>query len=86
MLCFNRSCSYKRELSRRRKQCKWVAELCSFRHDKGLYENLVQELKLHDNEDFRRFLRMNNDTYKVAIISLHYHGTALHNQYISVRL
>ena len=75
----------KQELSRRRKRRKWVAELCSSRHEKGMYKNLVQELPLHDNEDFRRFLRMNTDTYQVAIISLHYHWTALHNQYISFR-
>ena len=75
----------KQELSRRRKRRKWVAELCSSRHEKGLYENLVQELKLHDNEDFRRFVRMNTDACHVAIISLRYHWTARHNQYISFR-
>ena len=73
------------ELYRRRKRRKWVAELCSSRHEKGLYDTFVQELKLHDNEDFRRFLRMNTDTYQVALIPLHHHWTALHNQYISFR-
>ena len=42
----------KQELCKRRKRRKWMAELFSARKEKGLYDNLVQELKLHDTDDF----------------------------------
>ena len=32
------------------------------------YQNIFQELRLKDSEEFRRYLRMNTETYQVQIL------------------
>ncbi len=32
------------------------------------HHNLIKELQLQDSEDFRRFLRMNTDTFQVSML------------------
>ena len=35
----------------------------------GAYANILQELHLNDHENFRKNLRMNADTFQVALIT-----------------
>ena len=37
----------------------WLLE----RDTKGAYANILQELLLNDHENFRKYLRMNTDTF-----------------------
>ena len=39
------------------------------RDTKGTYANILQELRLNDHEDFRKYLRMNRDTFQLALIT-----------------
>ena len=39
------------------------------RETKGAYANILQELRLNDHEDFRKYLRMNRDTFQLALIT-----------------
>ena len=57
----------KTKKSRNRKTWRkdWVRE----RDTKGAYANILQELRLNDHEDFRKYLRMNRDTFQVALIT-----------------
>ena len=59
-----------RQLRKRRKRREWVSHWLQRREDQGLYHNLVRELQLQDGEDFRRFLRMNTDTFQVSMSML----------------
>ena len=43
----------------------WVRE----RDTKVTYANILQELRLIDHENFRKYLRMNTDTFQVALIT-----------------
>ena len=36
------------------------------------YQNIFQELRLKDNEEFRRYLRMNTETFQVQIFIYFY--------------
>ena len=44
----------------------WLRE----RGTKGAYANILQELYLNDHENFTKYLRINTDTFKVALITL----------------
>ena len=39
------------------------------RDTKGAYANILQELRLNDHENFKKYLRMNTDTFQVALIT-----------------
>ena len=41
------------------------------RDRKGAYNNIIQELRVDDNENYRRYLRMNTDTFEelLALVS-----------------
>ena len=39
------------------------------RDAKGAYANMLQELRLNDHENVRKYLRMNTDTFRVALIT-----------------
>ena len=41
----------------------WVRTWLARREEKGVYNNLMQEMRLEDAESFRRFLRMNTATF-----------------------
>ncbi len=43
----------------------WLA----VRDEKSLYTNLVNELMLADRDDYRRFMRMNTETFEVILMS-----------------
>ena len=43
----------------------WVKEWLMQHSEKGHYNKIVQELRLWDSADYRRFLRMDSDTSEV---------------------
>ena len=43
----------------------WAQEWLKKRFNAGIYQNLLQELRLQDQEHFRRYLRMNTDVFEV---------------------
>ena len=43
----------------------WLHE----RDTKEAYANILQELRLNDHDNFRKYLRMNLDTFQVALIT-----------------
>ena len=43
----------------------WLRE----RDTKGAYANILQELRLNDYDNFRKYLRMNTDTFQVPLIT-----------------
>ena len=42
----------------------WLCE----KNTKGAYDNILQEVRLNDHENFRKYLRKNTDTFQVALI------------------
>ena len=49
----------------RRKQRQWVRPSIKKRDSKGAYYSIINNLKLTDKEDFRKFLRMNTSAFQV---------------------
>ena len=45
-----------------KKRTQWVKSWLAERDRKGAYNNIIQELRVDDNENYRRYLRMNADT------------------------
>ncbi|XP_057305435.1 uncharacterized protein LOC130642367 [Hydractinia symbiolongicarpus] len=45
----------------------WVKEWMKKRKSIGVYNNLVQELRLYDEESFRKYLRMSPDIYELLL-------------------
>ena len=74
-LCVVAACSQiikrnmKHRVSNTRKKKFWVKPGLAEKH-KSLYHELVSEPLLHDKEEFRMFLRMNTETYKVSMFVL----------------
>ena len=68
---FSLCCSYfKQWKSKKIKRSKnfmknWLRE----RDTKGAFANIRQELCLNDHENFRKYLRMNTDTFQVVLIT-----------------
>ena len=57
----------KAKKSRNKKTCMkdWLRE----RDTKGAYANILQELRLNGYDNFRKYLRMNTDTFQVPLIT-----------------
>ena len=53
--------------SRNRKT--WMKDWLRERDTKGAYGKILQELRLNDHENFRKYLRMNADTFQVVLIT-----------------
>ena len=53
---------YETPIKTRKKRKWWVAWLRK-REESGAYARMLQELRLQDAEHFRKYLRMNTDTY-----------------------
>ena len=51
----------------RRKRRIWVKPWLLNRQKSGIYHNLVNELVLADRGDYRRFMRMNTETFEVIV-------------------
>ena len=50
----------------RRKRKTWVKNWLKKREEKSAYNNILQELRLEDEEHFRKYLRMNTATFEVS--------------------
>ena len=53
------------KIKNQRKRTVWCKDWLQRRDDSGLYTRLVNELKLADRGDYRRFMRMNTSTFEV---------------------
>ena len=51
--------------SSKKKMRVWVKKWLLERQKKGAYNGIVSDLRLTDREDFRKFLRMNTETFQV---------------------
>lgn len=49
---------------KRKKRSVWVKTWLLQRDIKGAYNNIIQELRLEDMENYRRYLRMNTETFE----------------------
>ena len=47
----------------------WVKGWLANRQRKGAYTNIIRELKLIDKENYRRYLRMDEETFKVILFN-----------------
>ena len=52
-------------IKERRKQRQWVRPSIRKTEGKGAYYSIINDLKLTDKEDFRKYLRMNTSTFQV---------------------
>ena len=52
-------------IKERRKRRQWVRPWIRKRDSKGAYYSIINDLKLTDKEDFRKYLRMNTSTFQV---------------------
>ena len=43
----------------------WIRSWLAERENRGVYNNLLQELKCTDDENYRKYLRMNTETFQV---------------------
>ena len=44
----------------------WTREWLLKRNERGSYNGILNELRLTDKEDFRKYLRMNTSTFEVS--------------------
>ena len=56
-----------RSRKKNKKRKMWVKSWLLRRDEKSAYQNILQELRLEDAENFRRYLRMNRETFEVSI-------------------
>ena len=54
------------ETCKKKKKRIWAREWLLERPNKGAYNGILSELHLTDQKDFRKFLRMNTETFQVA--------------------
>ena len=47
----------------------WMKDWLRKRDTKGAYVNILQELRLNDHENFRKYLRLNTETYQVRLFA-----------------
>ena len=55
------------QVKKRKKRSIWIKPWLKNRLRTSAYQNIFQELRLKDNEEFRRYLRMNTETYQVKL-------------------
>ena len=58
-------------IKERRKRRQWVRPWIRKRDSKGAYYSIINDLKLTDKEDFRKYLRMNTSTFQVILQVAH---------------
>ena len=51
---------------RRRRRYLWVKDWLLRREERGAMNNILQELQLESEEDYRKYLRMNPETFDVS--------------------
>ena len=52
---------------KRKKRSRWIRTWLARRDERGVYNNLIQEMRLEDRESFRRYLRMNTQLLNVCL-------------------
>lgn len=55
------------KICKKRNRKKWMRDWLLERESKGAYSNILQELRLQDQEHFRKYLRMNTTTFEVIV-------------------
>ena len=60
------------KVKKRKKRSVWMKPWLKNRLRTSAYQNIFQELRLKDSEEFRRYLRMNTETYQVQIFIYFY--------------
>ena len=56
------------KVKKRKKRSVWMKPWLKNRLRTSAYQNIFQELRLKDSKEFRRYLRMNTETYQVQIL------------------
>ena len=49
---------------KKRPRSTWMKTWLARRNEKGVYNNLINEMRLEDAESFRRYLRMNTESFE----------------------
>ena len=57
------------KVKKRKKRSIWMKPWLKNRLRTSAYQNIFQEVHLKDSEEFRRYLRMNTETYQVQILN-----------------
>ena len=60
----------RRRNEKKRFRSVWVKPWLLNRDEKSAYNNILGELRLKDQEEFRKYLRMNTQTYEVSFIHI----------------
>ena len=55
------------QVKKRKKRSVWIKPWLKNRLRTSAYQNVFQEIRLKDNEEFRRYPRMNTQTYRVKL-------------------
>ena len=55
------------QVKKRKKRSVWMKPWLKNRLRTSAYQNIFQELRLKDKEEFRRYLRINTETYQVKL-------------------
>ena len=63
LIALNRTLLLAVDKKKRAKKRFWARSWLLNREKKGAYNNILQELRLTDEENFRKYLRMNNETF-----------------------
>ena len=58
----------KKRFKKQKIRTTWVKKLLNNHICPSAYHNIFQKLRLRDNEEFRRYLRMNIDTYLIDFL------------------
>ena len=53
----------------RKKRSRWVDNWLLSREESGAYHQLMNELKLSDSDAYQRYIRMNEETFEVSMIT-----------------
>ena len=59
------------QVKKRKKRSIWIKPWLKNRLRTSAYQNIFQELRLKDNEEFRRYLTMDTETYNVKYLFIH---------------
>ena len=61
-----------KKVKKRKKRSVWMKPWLKNRLRTSAYQNIFEELRLKDSEEFRQYLRMNTETYQVQILIYFY--------------
>lgn len=69
LYCIIASCGYmmNEKKNEKRKRRDWVKCWLKVREEKSAYSNIIRELRLNDQESYRKYLRMSTDTFEELI-------------------